>query len=81
MCIGRSRHLSKARSSSNGSSSVVTVAAAATFSAWIDLTDSSATYVSNQQCDGKCTGVGSQSFAGPAGIGQFRGTRLDPAQR
>eukprot|EP01052_Picozoa_sp_SAG31_P006268 SAG31_NODE_286_length_18467_cov_41.317056_6_plen_483_part_00 len=50
------------------------VAAAATFSAWLDLTDSSPTYHTNRQCSGVCSGIGSQTFPGPPGIGQRKGT-------
>eukprot|EP01052_Picozoa_sp_SAG31_P023072 SAG31_NODE_1872_length_7025_cov_3.574069_5_plen_189_part_00 len=52
----------------------VQISGAALFSGWLDLTDSSPTYVTERSCGGECNRMGTLSFPGEPGVGQFKGS-------
>ena len=53
-------------------SDVPMVSGAVTFSAWLDLTDSSPAYHSHKYCSGECSGIGAQAFQMTPGAGQLK---------
>eukprot|EP01052_Picozoa_sp_SAG31_P045932 SAG31_NODE_8587_length_1425_cov_1.478130_2_plen_171_part_00 len=57
-----------------GISVPVQISGAALFSGWLDLTDSSPTYVTERSCGGECNGMGTLSFPGEPGVGQLKGS-------